>query len=206
MAKVGDEVGPMTRVRSARPVGVLSALCLTLVLASAVRAEVLTGLRPAEPQPTALSPGLAVDYWYGMVNHINELRTKKFEPGPVLANLDYHWGAGNVLTSKAREGVGALITGFIRFDTAGLYGFAVTSNDGIRVEIGGRLLHEDPGVHGDTTSDRIDVRIDQPGWYPLRITYFQKKGTAALVLAWIGPGEKGQLAPVPAKAFAYPKQ
>jgi hypothetical protein len=194
----------MSRVRSG--VGVLLGLCLALVLVTSVRADVLTGFRPAEPQPTALSPGLSVAYWYGMVNHINELRTKKFEPGPALTNLDYHWGPGNVLTSKAREGVGAIITGFIRFDAAGLYGFAVTSNDGVRVEIGGRLLHEDPGVHGDTTSDRIDVQINQPGWYPVRIVYFQKKGTAALILEWIAPGQKGPLVPVPAKAFAYSKQ
>jgi PA14 domain len=195
----------MTRPVAVRLAGILSAVCLTLVLA-AESADVLTGLRPAEPQPTALSPGLAVEYTYAMVNHINELKTKKFEAGPPLTNIEYRWGPGNVLTSKVREGVGAIITGFIRFEKPGVYGFEVTSNDGVRVEIGGQLLHEDPGVHGDTTSDRVDVKIDQPGWYPLRVVYFQKKGTASLVLAWIGPGETGKLTPVPAKAFAYVKK
>ena len=91
-----------------------------------------------------------------------------------------------------REEVGANITGLIRFEKPGVYGFEITSNDGIRVEIGGKVLHEDPGVHPDSTSDRIDVKIDQPGWYPLKIVYFQKKGTASLVLAWVGPGREGE--------------
>jgi hypothetical protein len=180
-------------------------LALCLALTPAAWAETLTGLRLAEPQPAQLTPGLAVEYTYAKVNYVDELKGRKFEPGPPLADINYRWG-GNVLTSKSRESVGAMITGFIRFEKPGVYGFEVTSNDGVRVEIGGQLLHEDPGVHPDSTSDRIDVKIDQPGWYPLRIIYFQKRGTASLVLAWVGPGEKGKAAPVPAKAFGYTKK
>jgi hypothetical protein len=116
-------------------------------------------------------------------------------------------GTGLVLTSKEHELVGALITGFIRLEKAGTYGFDVTSNDGVRIEIGGKLLYEDPTVHGDDTSDRIDVKVDQPGWYPVKVVYFQKKGTATLVLRWVpvGSDAKAQPTPVPASAFARPK-
>src|SRR5262249_52641200 len=112
-------------------------------------------------------------------------------------------GTGRVLTSKAHEGVGAILTGFIQFEQPGVYGMNVTSNDGVRLEIGGKLIHEDPGVHSDTTSDRIDLKIDQPGWYPITIMYFQKRYTATLVVRWIGPGEKGKLQPVTPKALAH---
>jgi hypothetical protein len=180
-------------------------LALCLALTPSAWAETLTGLRLAEPQPAQLTPGLAVEYTYAKVNYVDELKGRKFEPGPPLADVNYRWG-GNVLTSKSRESVGAIITGFIRFEKPGVYGFEVTSNDGVRVEVGGQILHEDPGVHPDSTSDRIDVKIDQPGWYPLRIVYFQKRGTASLVLAWVGPGEKGKAVPVPAKAFGHTKK
>ena len=193
----------MTSQRPYRLVG--ATLALLLALASVARAETITGLRPAEPQPAQLTPGLAVEYTYAMVNYIEQLKGRKFEPGQPLEALNYRWG-GNVLTSKVREGVGAIITGFIRFEKPGVYGFEITSNDGIQVEIGGKVLHDDPGVHSDSTSDRIDVKIDQPGWYPLRVTYFQKKGTASLVLAWVGPGEKARAVPVPAKAYGYVKK
>jgi len=179
---------------------------MLLAAATLAGAQPLTGFKPAAPQPTAdqLTPGLSVGYVYGRFNHIKEFMNKKFEPGPPLTQLDWRLGAGPVLTSKEREQVGALITGFIRFEKMGTYGFDVTSNDGVRVEIGGKLLYEDPTVHGDDTSDRIDVKIDQPGWYPLKVLYFQKKGSAALQLRWApaGTDAKAPLVAVPAAAFA----
>lgn len=185
-----------------------AALAVVVSVTPAARADTVTGLRPVEPQPTAqqLVPGLAVQYTYAIVNHLDELKGKKFESGQPLPHLDWRMGAGTVLTSKASDGVGAIITGFIQFEKAGVYGFDVTSNDGVRVEIGGKPLYEDPTVHGDDTSDRIDVKIDRPGWYPITITYFEKRHTATLVLRWIEPGQTGKLVPVPAKAFAHPKK
>jgi hypothetical protein len=196
----GEVMTPPSRHRQFGPL-----LALLLALAPMAQAETLSGLRPAEPQPAQLTPGLAVEYVYVKVNYIEELKGRKFQSGPPLADINYKWG-GNVLTSTARESVGANISGFIRFEKPGVYGFEVTSNDGVLVEIGGQVLHEDPGVHSDTTSDRISVKIDQPGWYPLKVTYFQKRGTATLVLAWVGPGEKGKAVPVPAKSYGHVKK
>jgi len=192
------------------PVRALPALVAVVLVAagSVAGAEPLSGLTPAEPQPGAaqLTPGLAVQYAYAIVNHLDDLKGKKFEPGPPLPHLDWRMGTGTILTSKASDGVGALITGFIHFEKAGVYGFDVTSNDGVRVEIGGKRLYEDPTVHGDDTSDRIDVKIDRPGWYPITVTYFEKRNTATLVLRWLAPGQSGKLAPVPGKAFAHLKK
>jgi hypothetical protein len=184
-----------------------SLLTATVALAGPAAAETIAGLKPAEPQPAAgqIAPGLAVQYAYAIVNHLDEFKGKKFEPGPPLAHLEWKMGSGIVLTSKAREGVCALVTGLIQFDKPGTYGFEVTSNDGVRLEIGGQLVHEDPVVHADTTSDRIDVKVDRPGWYPIAIAYFQKRNTATLIVRWTGPGEKGKLVPIPAKALAHRK-
>ena len=180
-----------------------------LIMVPIAGAETLTGLKAAEPQPSAgqLAPGLAVGYVYGRFNHINEFMNMKFEPGRPLPHLDWRMGDGAVLTTPARDQVGALITGFIRFEKPGTYGFDVTSNDGVRVDIGGKLLYEDPSVHSDDTSDRIDVKVEQPGWYPVKILYYEKKGTATLVLRWVPPGSdpKTKPVPVPAAAFAYLK-
>lgn len=182
---------------------------LLVALTSAASAQMLTGLKAVEPQPAAerLQPGLAVGYIYGRFNHLKEFMTKKFEPGKPLPNLDYRMGDGAVLTTKERDQVGALITGFIRFEKPGTYGFDVTSNDGVRVEIGEKLLYEDPSVHSDDTSDRIDVTIDEPGWYPIKVVYYEKKGTASLVLRWVPVGSDAKAKPVavPAAAFAHPK-
>jgi len=189
------------------PVRTLSAVvgAALAVLATVAGAEPLTGLTPAEPQPTALAPGLAVQYAYAIVNHLDEFKGKKFEPGPPILHLDWKMGTGTVLTSKAADGVLAIITGFLLFEKPGVYGFDVTSNDGVRVEIGGKRLYEDPTVHGDDTSDRIDVKIERPGWYPITVTYFEKRNTATLVLRWIAPGQSGKLAPVTGKVLGHRK-
>jgi hypothetical protein len=186
---------------------VAAALAVTLSGGPARGAEPITGARPAEPQPTAsqLAPGLAVQYVYAVVNHLDELKGKKLEGGPPLTHLDWRMGTGTVLTSKAREGVGATITGFVLFEKPGVYGFEITSNDGVRVEVGGKLLHEDPGVHADTTSDRIDVKIERPGWYPVAVVYFQKRNTATLVVRWVEPGSPGKPVAIPARALAHRK-
>src|SRR5262245_7661219 len=195
--------------RAVRGLAGVVAVCTLVAAGTIVGAQPVSGLKAAEPQPSAeqLSPGLAVGYAYGRFNHIKELANKKFEPGPFLPHLNWRTGSGLVLTSKEKELVAALITGFIRLEKAGVYGFDVTSNDGVRIEIGGKLLYEDPTVHGDDTSDRIDVKVDQPGWYALKVLYFQKKGTASLVLRWVPAGSdaKAQPVPVPATAFARPK-
>jgi hypothetical protein len=186
--------------------GLGTLLLVGALVAPGLAADVITGMKPAEPQPQNPTPGLAVEYTYAIMNNISELKGRKYEAGPPLPNLDSKVGEGTVLTSKARDGVGATITGFIRFEKPGVYGFDVTSNDGVRVEIGGKLLYEDPGVHADDTSERIDVKIDQPGWYPIQVLYFEKRNTSTLILRWLGPGEKGKLQPVPAKAFGFVKK
>jgi hypothetical protein len=181
-------------------------LAAALAAATPARAETISGLKPAEPQPAAqqLTPGLAVQYTYAIMNHVDEMKGRKFEPGSPITHLEWKMGEGAVLTSKSRQGVGAQITGFINFDKPGLYGVELTSNDGVRLEIGGKVIHEDPGVHSDTTTDRIDLQVDKPGWYPIQIVYFQKRYTATLVLRWAGPGEK-KMVKLPEKALAHKK-
>ena len=102
------------------------------------RAEIIGGLAAAEPQPGAeqLAPGLAVQYTYAIMNHVDDMKGRKFEAGSPILHLDWRMGEGIVLTSRAREGVGAVLTGFLLFDKPGTYGFEVTSNDGVRLEIG----------------------------------------------------------------------
>lgn len=72
-----------------------------------------------------------------------------------------------------------------------------------RVVSRGKLIHEDPGVHSDTTEE-VEVKIDKAGWYPLAIVYFQKRYTATLAVRWAAPGEK-KFASIPGKALAHKK-
>jgi hypothetical protein len=177
--------------------------------AAAVPPILMPTLVPAAPQPDAakLNDGLAVRYYFAKYNHIRELVDwMKYDDGvqgKPLAMIDHADTSGNVLTTTNSMLVGAHITGFIRFADLGTYRLRVTSNDGVRVTLSGRKVFEDPGVHKAETSPDLVYDVTEPGWYPLDILYYQKKGTSALQLHWQTPGAEGFVA-VPGSAFKHP--
>lgn len=193
----------MIRTSTIRLALVTAAACLAASLAMAAP---LTGAKPAQPQPAAdkIEPGLAVNYSYMMFSHVSEVpKGGKGKPGPAISVLDHDTDSGNVLTATNSMGVGAQINGLIKLDRPGTYVFELMSNDGVKLTIGGVLIHEDAGIHADTWSPPIEFAVTEPGWYPLAIDYFQRKGTSALRLMWTPPGGTKQV--VPATAFAHLK-
>ena len=171
-------------------------------------ASSISGMTPASPQPSAesLKSGLAVKYYGVKLNSIRQflewMDYEKGKDGPPIPMLNYQVGTGDVLTSGSNDLVGADITGFINFERTGDYTVMVHSNDGVRLTIGDKLVYEDPDVHADRFSDEITLEISKPGWYPVRILYFEKKNTATLELYWDPPGPE-EIDYVPESAFAH---
>lgn len=161
-------------------------------------------VNPANPQPAAdkIKPGLSVSYFFGLINNINEIPDAPGKAGPPLPNLDYNVGFKNVLTSDRDDGVQAIIVGYIKLDKPGLWKFAVNSNDGCRFMIDGKKIYELPGVQPDVMSDVLEVNASAPGWYALKMLYFEKRNTSTLQLFWAPPGT-ADLGIVPASAFGY---
>ena len=164
----------------------------------------------ADPQPNdgELSRGLAVSYWKIYVRDIKEIADlvgrRKAKPGSPIANLDYHVGQGDALTSGRSDGVGAEIKGYIKLDKPGTYRFVANSNDGIRIKIDDALLLEDPDVHGDQMTNWADVDVTEPGWYDFYLLYFERKGTSTLQFFWKAP-DADDYDIVPESAFGHKK-
>ncbi|MEW9921789.1 hypothetical protein AB2B41_19450 [Marimonas sp. MJW-29] len=185
-----------------RPAAVFAALLLAL---PAFAAPVT--LTPANPQPSAsdLSPGLAVSYGYpGEVRTLKDAQAglKKARRGPPLKGLSYEDNnEGDLtLTSRKSQKVAAEISGFIRFDAPGTYQINVFSNDGIMASIGGQRIALYDEIHACEPAGVQEVIVPEAGWYELEAIYFQRKGTACLMMDWnVG----GSMAPVPDSAFAY---
>ena len=72
------------------------------------------------------------------------------------------------------------------------------------MEIGGKKVYELPGVHSDTMSEVVGMSIDQPGWYAVKILYFEKRESATLELYLAAPGVDN-LDIAPAAVFAHIK-
>lgn len=172
-------------------------------------ALLLPGGAGAEPaDPAALQPGLIAtyDYTYGGVRHLDEVPWDDVkESGWVdkpIPHLDHTFRNQPVFDSTVEEQVVMFITGYIHLARAGDYAFVAKSNDGVRLFIDGAKILEDPDVHRDRFSEPGTMSVAAPGWYPLDIQYFQRKGTAALGLYWQPPGSD-QLVPVPAEALRH---
>ena len=195
--------------RSMRVATRLAVVGICTIMSWAAAAQSISGLQSVDPVPEAstVKPGLAVTYYYSLFRHIDEMvewmKSNDGEPGTALPQLNYNVGEGAVLTTDRDSGVAADITGMINFPEAGDYELMVQSNDGVRLEIGGQQIYEDPEVHPDRFSDPISLRIDQPGWYPLSMLYFERKGTSTLELYWVLPSDTSQVQYVPADALAH---
>ncbi len=188
---------------------VAAALAVSFGLAAPALADSnIIALAPVvQPDAAALAPGLAVTYHFHIFNTVGEIpqfaKTNEGTPGEPLPALDYSVGSGNVLTSGRPDGVGATISGLIRFPAAGRYVLAMQSNDGVALSIGGQRIISDPGVHADRFSRLVRIDIAEPGWYPLDLLYFEKRHTSTLQLYWAQEAAGESLRLVPADAFAH---
>jgi len=186
------------------------ALAAVVYVSTPLAASFAGEIGPASPQPKAkqLKPGLAVYYEFNYVRAIKWMlyytRDNKGKPGAPLPQLNYNSGIGNVLTSGRADGVMATIEGYIKLAKPGAYIFKANANDGVRVMLGGKRILNDPKWHslGDQMTAPIKVQITKPGWYSLKVLYFERKGTSTLQLYWQPPGAAAAEI-VPAGVFAH---
>lgn len=181
---------------------ITAACALALVAATAWAAPLK--LQPANPQPTGLKQGLAVKYAYPPdVKTLNQAvqALKRAKPGKPLAGLDYRDTADGdlTLTSDKAHHVAAEITGYVKFDSPGVYTIDFLTNDGLDISIGGQQVgYHNRRIPCFETQD-VQVEVPQAGWYALEAVYFQRVGTSCLHM------RAGKGAPdwMPNAAFGY---
>ncbi|MCX5880788.1 MAG: PA14 domain-containing protein [Deltaproteobacteria bacterium] len=170
----------------------------------------ISGLTPARAlsDDKVLKLGLSTIYIYKFFRHIDEMpvldpkMTTEKAGNPILF-LNHHFGEKELIfDSGVSQGIGIQMNGFLKFSETGEYGMMALSNDGIRVQICGKTILTDPKVHPDRFTPQAVLDIPKPGWYPVMIQYFQRKGTAAVEMHWKLPG-KADFSVIPAEAYAH---
>lgn len=86
------------------------------------------------------------------------------------------------------EKTGFRYSGFITVPEDSVYLFNLSSDDGSKLWIDGRLVVDNDGLHGATTKSG-SVPLAK-GAHRIRLDYFNATGGAALTLTWGKPGEK----------------
>jgi hexosaminidase len=85
------------------------------------------------------------------------------------------------------------LTGYLRVPDNALYEFALSSDDGSTLEIGGRIVVNNDGLHGN--EERTGMIALRKGLHPVTVRYFQGTGGASLVLRY--RRGQGPWSPVP---------
>lgn len=129
-------------------------------------------------------------------------RRKEGWAGRPVLYLNHQFGRGKAFDSGTNRGIAMELSGFIRLERPGIYRFQTKSNDGVRVYIDGHLLIDDQYDHSDRLSAVVELSIQEPAWYSLRMRYFQRIGLATLQLYWQPPGA-ANFAIVPATVLAH---
>ncbi|MGB3245422.1 MAG: hypothetical protein WBB25_12880 [Sulfitobacter sp.] len=182
---------------------VVSTALATLICGAAFAEPIK--LTPADPQPEGLNPGLAVSYTYdagGRTLEEAQAKLKRATPGAPIAGFSYLDSdeGDKTLTSDEAFKVAAAISGYIRFDAAGTFDVEFLSNDGLLANVGGQQVVLIDGVHGCDTGGVQQVEVPAAGWYALEATYFQRKGSACLLMDW---NVSGEMEPVPDDVFGH---
>lgn len=122
--------------------------------------------------------GISASYFRG--TNFNKLVFRRSDP-----RVHIH-ATGSPDSRLPRDGFSAMWQGFLRFHREGSHALCVESDDGARLYFDGRQIAGDWSSHGrERSCARVRVK---PGWYPIKVEYFEAKGRSILRLL-VGPDE-----------------
>ncbi|MCB9876356.1 MAG: alpha-L-fucosidase [Planctomycetes bacterium] len=146
-------------------------------------------LPPVEVQPSGdglVLQQAAVD-WNTIPDERPELMTK----GMLVPQVALPKGVG--------EHVALSFSGFVDVAASELYRFALSSDDGSKLWIDGKVVVDNDGLHG-ATEQRGEVALAK-GLHQLEVVWFNATGGAELRLKWAAPGQP--FAELPAAALKH---
>jgi len=143
-------------------------------------------------QVSGTVPGLVRETYHGNWDVLPDFDALPVAARATVADLE-------LPRSGRVEYVGHRFSGFIEVPADEVYRFLLTSDDGSRLSIDGRLVIDNDGLHGSQTgSGEIALAA---GRHELTVEWFNKTGGADLGLRYQRVGRESE--PVPAAAFSH---
>jgi hypothetical protein len=92
--------------------------------------------------------------------------------------------------------------GYLHITKKDLYDLWVVSDDGSKVYFNDELFLDNDGLH---SADNPVVKVIplNPGYYPIRIDYFERTGDQSVTLGWLSTWKKIQPLPIPKECLYY---
>ncbi|AHJ99633.1 hypothetical protein Hsw_4038 [Hymenobacter swuensis DY53] len=159
----------------------------------------LSGLSTA--QPRTKGAGLRGQYYEGQ--NFGKLALSRIDPG-----IDFNWTIGPTGDHFVSPGPGvpgewfsARWKGHLYAPVTGVYTFRMTTDDGMRVWVGGqRILNS--WQNQAVSSYTAQIALTAGRYYPIRVDYYQAGQDSRASLAWQLPATMEEPQPIPA-AYLY---
>lgn len=140
-----------------------------------------------------LKPGLKFSYYEGVWDSLPDFSKLTSIKTGTTNNIDLKMALKN-------ENFAIRFEGYIHITEKALYNLWVTSDDGSKVYFNNQLLLNNDGLHG-AEKPAVNLVPLNPGYYPVKIEYFQKAGNKGITFGYlIG---KNKPVPVPKEMFFY---
>lgn len=136
-------------------------------------------------KPSAIS-GLSFKVYQGKWSKIPDFTKLKHVKDGSLPN-----GLMDIKASEMKDGFAMVFEGKLNVPKDGQYTFNLSSDDGSKLYVGGKLLISNDGVHPASKAINKKIKL-KAGSVDIKVEYFEGGGQEELNLAWTGPGFKLQ--------------
>ncbi len=144
----------------------------------------LAGVLPAVPTQF-LTPERGETGAHGLRGEYFDNKTLTGPPAFVRVdpNIDFDWNISSPGDGVQADFFSVRWTGRLAVPETRVYELTVTTEDGVRLWIDGKLL-VDSWVNRGRTTDRTSVRLEAGPPHDLKVEYYQNRGTASASLGW----------------------
>lgn len=149
---------------------------------------------PAVPAPEKAGPGLAFAYYEGQWTQLPDFA--KLQPARTGSTESLLHDGFN----QRADDFAFTFDGYISAPAAGLYEFALKSDDGSRLLVDGQEIVGNDGLHAPAQATGVAALA--AGLHKIRIEYFDAGSLDVLEFSWKKPGDT-EFAPVPGTAFSH---
>ncbi len=111
------------------------------------------------------------------------------------ATVGFNWGTGSPSPQIASDTFSVRWTGTVTPAFTQAYTFYTTSDDGIRVWVGGALVIDNFTDHAATENSGTTAVLNAGQAYPIQIDYYEKYGEAVATLSWSSASQAKQIVP-----------
>jgi beta-glucosidase len=143
-----------------------------------------TAALPAIP-PSALIPASGKEGEHGLRGEYFANRNLEGEPALVRTDekIDFDWGQGSPDPSLPQDNFSVRWSGFLVAEETGDYEISVTSDDGARLILDGKVITEYWGDRAAAT-DLATVHLEAGKRVPITLEYYEAGGYASVSLGW----------------------